>query len=69
MVCTDEFLALGKLECRSRGIADLPFAITKHPLGGLAPADVLAKAEALLPEVVSAVSAPALVAAASREHA
>jgi len=33
VIGTDEFLSLGKLESRSRGLPDLPFVITKHPLG------------------------------------
>ncbi len=55
VVGTDEFLALGRLESRSRGLPDLPFALTKHPIGGLRPPDVLAKAAALVPETVRAV--------------
>jgi hypothetical protein len=55
VVGTDEFLSLFKLEARSRGLPDLPVAITKHPLGGLREPDVLAKAEALVPQTVAAV--------------
>ena len=55
MVGTDEFLSLGKLESRSRGLPDLPFVITKHPLGGLKEPEVLAKAAALVPEALRAV--------------
>jgi hypothetical protein len=52
VVGTDEFLSLGRLESRSRGLADLDFAITQHPIGGLRPPAVLAKAEALVADVV-----------------
>ncbi len=59
VIGTDEFLALGKLESRSRGLPNLPFVIAKHPLGGLRAPEVLAKAEALVAETVSAVCAGA----------
>ena len=50
-------MSLFKLEARSRGLPDLPVVITKHPLGGLREPEVLAKAEAMLPQTVSAVLA------------
>jgi hypothetical protein len=55
VVGTDEFLSLLKLEARSRGLPDLPSAITKHPLGGLRPPEVVAKAESLLHDTVAAI--------------
>jgi hypothetical protein len=57
VVGTDEFLSLGKLESRSRGLPDLDFAITQHPIGGLRPPAVLAKAQALVAEVVKSLVA------------
>jgi hypothetical protein len=59
VIGTDEFLSLGKLESRSRGLPDLPFVITKHPLGGLREPDVLAKAASLVADTVRAVCAGA----------
>lgn len=47
VIGTDEFLALGMLESKARGMPDLRFAITEHPIGGLRPPVVLAKARAM----------------------
>ncbi|MER3419162.1 MAG: hypothetical protein C4290_00955 [Chloroflexota bacterium] len=58
MIATDEFESLVRLESRARGLADLPYAVTKHPIGGLRPEVVVAKAGAMVPAVVSAVTAP-----------
>jgi hypothetical protein len=44
VVGTDEFESLGRLESKARGMPDLPFAITKHPIGGLKPDQVRLKA-------------------------
>lgn len=65
---TDEFLSLGKLESRSRGLPDLPFAITPHPLGGLHRPEVEAKAGALVPDTLSAVCAGASVGVTVGSH-
>ena len=54
VVGTTEFQALCKLEARARGLPELRFAITEHPIGGLRPPVVLAKAEPLLNDVVGA---------------
>ena len=56
VIGTDEFLALGRLEARSRGIADLPIVLTAHPLGGLHEDEVRAKAAAMLPETLQALT-------------
>jgi hypothetical protein len=55
VVGTDEFLSLGKLEARSRGLPDLPFALTRHPLGGLKEPEVVEKAAGLVVETLRAV--------------
>lgn len=57
MIATDEFESLVRLESRARGLTDLPYATTKHPIGGLRPEAVVAKAAAMVPAVVSAVTA------------
>jgi hypothetical protein len=57
VVGTTEFLPLGRLESRSRGLPELPFAITEHPLGGLRPPAVLAKVDPLVHEVAGALLA------------
>ena len=55
VVGTDEFESLGRLESKARGMPDLPFVITKHPIGGLKPDQVRAKADAMLDATVAGV--------------
>ena len=52
-VCSHLFQRLGDLERRSLGQPELPLAVTPHPIGGLAPAAVTAKADALLDTIVA----------------
>jgi len=59
VIATDEFESLVQLERRARGLADLPYALTTHPIGGLRPEAAVAKAAAMVPAVVSAVTARA----------
>ena len=51
-VCTDRFVRLGEMERRTLGMEGLPLAVTPHPLGGLQPDAVRARADALLEQVV-----------------
>jgi hypothetical protein len=53
VVGTDEFQSLIQLECRARGMPDLRFVITKHPIGGLKPDQVAAKADGLIEATVA----------------
>ena len=55
-VCTHRFNVLGEIERRALGMPELPMAIAPHPLGGLKPDAVQAKAEALLEQVVAALT-------------
>ena len=52
VVGTDRFKRLGDLERKSLGMPDLTIAIAEHPLGGLQPQKLLAKADGLLDQVV-----------------
>ena len=56
VIGTDEFLALAQLEARSRGLPDLPFVMTRHPIGGLHPDEVRARAAALVGETLRALT-------------
>ncbi len=56
VVGTDEFQALGVLESKARGMPDLRFAITKHPIGGLRPPVVLEKAAAMVDQTAQAIT-------------
>jgi hypothetical protein len=44
---TDEFHPLGLAEATSRGLPDLPIVTVPHPIGGVAPESVAAKASAI----------------------
>jgi hypothetical protein len=57
VIGTDEFQALGALECTARGMPALRFANTGHPLGGLRPAMVVDKAHAMAEATARAVLA------------
>ena len=57
MVGTDEFLALARLEAANRGLAALPIAVVKHPLGGIKADEVASKADTIVEDVRLAVSA------------
>ena len=52
VVGTDRFKRLGDVERKSLGMPDLTLAIAEHPLGGLQPQKLLAKADCLLNQVV-----------------
>ena len=52
-VCTHLFQRLGDVERRALGMPELPMAVAPHPLGGLRKEAVLAKADALLDQVVA----------------
>lgn len=67
MVGTDEFQALGRMEAKARGLPDLPLALTRHPLGGLKPEAVRAKAADLVQAVALAISAAPVAAVSGGE--
>ena len=56
-ICTHRFKVLGEVERRALGMPELPMAIAPHPLGGLKPDAVEAKAEALLEQVIAGLPA------------
>lgn len=53
VICSGPFLKLGQAQARVFGVPELPLIIIQHPLGGLALADVKARAEAAIPKVVA----------------
>jgi hypothetical protein len=56
VVGTDEFQSLAAMESKARGLADLHVAITQHPIGGLKPDAVRAKAAAMVAATLAAVT-------------
>lgn len=57
VVGTDEFQSLGALEAKARGMPDLHFAITQHPIGGLRPPVVAEKAARMAAVAAGAITA------------
>lgn len=53
VVCTEPFIMTGKAMARARGRADYPFAVIPHPIGSATDAEMRARAEAALPQVVN----------------
>ncbi len=58
-ICTDEFVSLGRAEAQALGMPGLPLVVIPHPLGGLRPEEVRARAEAAVDGVVYVLTQPA----------
>ena len=52
IICSDAFLQLGKTQARVLGVPNLPLIMIPHPLGGISPGDVKARAAHALPQLV-----------------
>jgi len=52
-VVTDQFLTLAQMLAAADQIPDLAMAVMPHPIGGLTPEEVRAKADGVVGEVVS----------------
>lgn len=50
---TDQFLTLAQMLAAADQIPDLAMAVMPHPIGGLTPEEVRAKADGVVGEVVS----------------
>ena len=57
VVCTEPFIVTAKAMARARGRADYPFAVIPHPIGSAADAELRARADAALPQVVRLLTA------------
>ena len=60
IVATTAFEDLVRLEAQQRGLADLPYIVVPHPLGGIRPPAVEEKARAALDDLVDALMGGAL---------
>jgi hypothetical protein len=54
---TDAFVALARATSATHGLPHLPVALVAHPIGGVDPATVRAKANAIVDEVITALTA------------
>jgi hypothetical protein len=53
VICSDAFLKLGHTQARVFGVPDLPLILIPHPLGGLSIAEVQARADVAVPQLVA----------------
>jgi len=53
---TDEFIPLARAQLRAKGLPGLPVVTVPHPIGGIPPAAVAAKAEAIVDRVLRALT-------------
>jgi hypothetical protein len=60
-VCTNEFTSLARQTATSLGLPSLPLVIIPHPLSGLNPPQVQAKAEQAVEDIIRALTTPTLI--------
>lgn len=53
VVCSTPFERLGQAQARVFGAPDMPLLMIQHPLGGIRPDEVHARAEQALPKVLA----------------
>ena len=51
-ICSDRFEFLARYTAKSLGMPDLPLVIVPHPIGGLSPEEVKAKADGIIDNVI-----------------
>ena len=52
VICSEAFLKLGRTPARVFGVPDLPLILIPHPLGGLSLAEVQARADVAVPQLL-----------------
>jgi hypothetical protein len=55
-ICTDRFRVVAEVNCKSLGMPGLPVVYVPHPLGGLKSVEVQGKANAVLEQVIQALT-------------
>lgn len=58
MIGTDAFVDLARATAATRGVPNLPLAVVPHPLGGVEPERIRARAEAIVDEILAALTTP-----------
>jgi len=51
IVCSEPFMKLGRNQARVFGVPDLPMIVVPHPVGGIAFAEVEARAQQAVPQL------------------
>ena len=55
-ICTDRFRSVAEMASRSLGMPGLPLVFVPHPLAGLKTAEVQVKADAVLDQIIRALT-------------
>ena len=53
VICTDQFVESARAQAAICGNPHYPFAVVLHPIGSLTPAELKARAEAAVPQVLA----------------
>ena len=53
VICTDQFVESARAQAAICGNPHYPFAVVTHPIGSLTPAELKARAEAAVPQVLA----------------
>ena len=53
VICTDQFVESARAQAAICGNPHYPFAVVPHPIGSLTPAELKARAEAAVPQVLA----------------
>ena len=53
VICTDQFVESAQAQAAICGNPHYPFAVVPHPIGSLTPAELKARAEAAVPQVLA----------------
>ena len=53
VICTDEFVESARAQAAICGNPHYPFAVVAHPIGSLTPAELRARADLALPQVLA----------------
>jgi hypothetical protein len=56
-ICSNKFYSLGEMVRKNLGLPNLPIVIITHPIGGLKEAEVIAKADAIVDQIIQALTA------------
>ncbi len=52
VICTVPFITSAKAMNRLKGVPDYPFVLIEHPVGSLTTAEIRARAQVTLPQVI-----------------
>ncbi len=59
MICTDQFVTSARAQAAIAGSPDYPFVVVPHPIGSLTPAELRARAQTAVPQVIDVLTGTA----------